>query len=92
MNAHSCNLQYFSDQAAARWFVRLRNASRKLGIKAATEITTGTYQAAQPPLPDNPSQYPHNFPLPNIFFFFSANQPPSLRSINIPASSFTSLQ
>lgn len=91
MNAHSCNLQYFSDQAAARWFVRLRNASRKLGIKAATEITTGTYQAAQPAARQS-QPVPPQLPPTQHFFFFSANQPPSLRSINIPASSFTSLQ
>lgn len=73
MNAHSRNLQYFSDQDAAPWFVRLRDASRKLWIKAATGTTTGRYQAAHP-LPDSPSQCPHNFPLPN--FFISANQQP----------------
>jgi len=42
MNAHRCNLQNFSDQAAARWSGHFCNASRTLWIKAATEITTGT--------------------------------------------------
>ena len=74
MNAHSYNLQYFGDQAAARWFIHLRNASRKLWIKAATEITTGTYQAAQPAA-RQPQPVPPQLP-PIQHGFFPANQQP----------------
>lgn len=41
----------------------LCNARQKLGIKAGTAVTTGSSQAG------NPSQDPHNFPWPNVFFF-----------------------
>lgn len=77
MNAHSCNLQYFSDHAAARWFVHLRNASRKLWIKAATEITTGTYQAAQPAARQSQPEPPQLPATQRFWVFFQLTNSPN---------------